>query len=259
MNCISPGTIPTRAASGIKDFDAMLKHNQAVSCDEIYANSQTDHTNPKFVSAFSLEFTKNPEHWDRVHGVWGFAKDFGLAGFRIGVYFNRGRRWQEQIGETAKFSPFDTLNGRVVSNLLEEDGAKGRELMNLFQERLTRQHDTIAGALEREGIPRVENSSTASLFFFLDLRKWLDRPIPRPKGAEALESDELLLTGPECAEGEGRLFCYFRHKGVLLTPGQKLFTKKPGFFRMCYTAAEEDAVQCAVKLMGTVLRELGSM
>ncbi|WP_210395506.1 enoyl-ACP reductase FabI [Motiliproteus sediminis] len=33
VNCISPGTIPTRAASGIKDFDAMLKHNEEVSCD----------------------------------------------------------------------------------------------------------------------------------------------------------------------------------------------------------------------------------
>ncbi|WP_207062574.1 enoyl-ACP reductase FabI [Motiliproteus sp. SC1-56] len=33
VNCISPGTIPTRAASGIKDFDAMLEHNQEMSCD----------------------------------------------------------------------------------------------------------------------------------------------------------------------------------------------------------------------------------
>jgi len=33
VNCISPGTIPTRAASGIKDFDAMLSHNQEMSCD----------------------------------------------------------------------------------------------------------------------------------------------------------------------------------------------------------------------------------
>ncbi len=33
VNCISPGTIATRAASGIKDFDIMLKHNQEYSCD----------------------------------------------------------------------------------------------------------------------------------------------------------------------------------------------------------------------------------
>jgi len=33
VNCISPGTIATRAASGIKDFDAMLAHNLAMSCD----------------------------------------------------------------------------------------------------------------------------------------------------------------------------------------------------------------------------------
>jgi len=33
VNCISPGTIHTRAASGIKDFDAMVQHNLDVSCD----------------------------------------------------------------------------------------------------------------------------------------------------------------------------------------------------------------------------------
>lgn len=33
VNCISPGTIRTRAAGGIKDFDAMLEHNQRHACD----------------------------------------------------------------------------------------------------------------------------------------------------------------------------------------------------------------------------------
>lgn len=33
VNCLSPGTIHTRAAGGIKDFDAMVQHNLDVSCD----------------------------------------------------------------------------------------------------------------------------------------------------------------------------------------------------------------------------------
>ena len=33
VNCISPGTIHTRAAGGIKDFDAMVQHNLDVSFD----------------------------------------------------------------------------------------------------------------------------------------------------------------------------------------------------------------------------------
>ncbi|WP_415912936.1 enoyl-ACP reductase FabI [Neptuniibacter sp. QD37_11] len=33
VNCISPGTIPTRAAGGIKDFDAMLEHSIEQACD----------------------------------------------------------------------------------------------------------------------------------------------------------------------------------------------------------------------------------
>ncbi len=33
VNCISPGTIATRAASGIKDFDSMLRYNQEKAVD----------------------------------------------------------------------------------------------------------------------------------------------------------------------------------------------------------------------------------
>lgn len=33
VNCISPGTIATRAAGGIKDFDAMLEYNQHKAVD----------------------------------------------------------------------------------------------------------------------------------------------------------------------------------------------------------------------------------
>lgn len=33
VNSISPGTIATRAAGGIKDFDAMLQHNEEMACD----------------------------------------------------------------------------------------------------------------------------------------------------------------------------------------------------------------------------------
>lgn len=33
VNCISPGTIATRAAAGIKDFQALLDHNQQAACD----------------------------------------------------------------------------------------------------------------------------------------------------------------------------------------------------------------------------------
>jgi len=33
INCISPGTIATRAAGGVKDFNTMLQHNKQLSCD----------------------------------------------------------------------------------------------------------------------------------------------------------------------------------------------------------------------------------
>lgn len=68
VNCISPGTIPTRAAGGIKDFDAMLKHNQEVSCDnKLPTTEEVGNAALYFLSDLSKGVTGQIHYVD--HGV----------------------------------------------------------------------------------------------------------------------------------------------------------------------------------------------
>lgn len=55
--------------------------------DEIYCHSQLDGSTTPFTSAVTLEAYR--EFADRIHVVWGFAKDFGLSGFRTGFVLSK--------------------------------------------------------------------------------------------------------------------------------------------------------------------------
>ena len=68
VNCISPGTIKTRAAGGIRDFDALLKHNQEYSCDgRLPTIEEVGKTALYFLSTLSSGVTGQIHYVD--HGV----------------------------------------------------------------------------------------------------------------------------------------------------------------------------------------------
>lgn len=68
VNCISPGTIPTRAAGGIKDFDTMIEHNLAQSCDGLLPTiEEVGNSTLYFLSDLSSGVTGQIHYVD--HGV----------------------------------------------------------------------------------------------------------------------------------------------------------------------------------------------
>ncbi len=68
VNCISPGPIQTRAASGIKNFDAMLEHDAKMSCDgELTTIDEVGNASLYFLSDLSRGVTGTIHYVD--HGV----------------------------------------------------------------------------------------------------------------------------------------------------------------------------------------------
>ena len=68
VNCISPGTIATRAAGGIKDFDKMLEINKEMSCDgELPTIDEVGNAALYFMSDLSQGVTGQIHYVD--HGV----------------------------------------------------------------------------------------------------------------------------------------------------------------------------------------------
>ena len=54
--------------------------------DESDASVDDSSASKGFPNALSLSSVPDP---DRLHVVWGFSKDFGLSGFRVGVFITK--------------------------------------------------------------------------------------------------------------------------------------------------------------------------
>lgn len=232
--------------------------------DEIYACSQVKNRDA-FVSALSLDaYQRYP---DRIHVTWGLSKDFGLAGFRAGFIISKSQIVQKALhdGECAAslcwFSPFVTTNYYMLQKLFLDaqgnpDPQLANEAMALYQSLLENQYNEAAAHLKEGNIVYYPENNGA-MFFWLDLRSYLDRVPESVSDAGALCTEIYSHDDPR----ERRLLNYIGEgvggrAGVLLVRGQECFNDEPGFFRLCYTAEELDRVTLGIDNMIQALEEL---
>mmetsp|Transcript_9023 Transcript_9023/g.23175 ORF Transcript_9023/g.23175 Transcript_9023/m.23175 type:complete len:476 (+) Transcript_9023:58-1485(+) len=204
--------------------------NLHVISDEIYANSIFGESGRRaFISALDLEpqllrmglsqFVSN-----NLHVVFGFTKDFGAAGLRIGCLHTRNAQlikawnalgYQCAISTHTQYAFTRILrNQTFVAHFLAENAAA-----------LRKTHGALTSALERANISYQDSS--AGLFVWIDLRHLLETP--------SFESERTLWQrlAQDCR--------------VLLSPGQFFHSKEPGFFRLCFAWMDPDALSVAVE------------
>ncbi|MGW1200810.1 aminotransferase class I/II-fold pyridoxal phosphate-dependent enzyme [Streptomyces sp. NPDC002536] len=266
---------------------ALTETGMHIISDEMYAHSQIEGADLPFVSALDLDAYQDIEDArERVHVVWGFAKDFGLSGFKAGVVISRSPVVHAAMKGTAStetyawFSPFDSLKHFVVGRLLTTP-APGKSyalaLMDEYKKLLTGAFRQVRGALDEAGIPYVfREGQNPAQFFWLDLRDHLpvspvllrpetgphfpaDGQIPAQFTGEARKPGGVALpvvfTDINTAE-EWLRWYIATEANVLLLPGQTLSCAEPGYFRLCYTAFETPAVVAAVQRIGVALAPL---
>jgi aspartate/methionine/tyrosine aminotransferase len=229
--------------------------------DEIYAHCQMQgRPGPPFRSALALPAALR--HPDRVHVVWGFAKDFGLSGFRAGAIASRHAALHTAVRGSAGvgFSPLPSSNEWFLRKLFASprDGRGptwADRLMAELAPRLSASRDAVAAALDRCGIPHLARTH-AALFFWLDLRRWL--PPASSSGLLAADRPALrsshLLDGLAADPRERALYeRLIARARVSLLPGGTLETPEPGFFRLCFTAEPTESVVEAVDRIAAAL------
>ena len=266
---------PRELLERILRWAAEEKGMQVIS-DEIYAHCQMPHLGgPPFVSALALPAAL--AHPERVHAVWGFAKDFGLSGFRAGVVVSRSKSLHDAVREAAGagFSPLTSSNTWFLRKLFVSppgggdptdsidpadptdptDLAWADRMMKTLGTRLAASHSRVTEALDRRKIPRFRGTHAAQ-FMWLDLRRWLppvssgDRDTERFQGLAGVELLDELTMDPR----ERALYLRLFHEArVSLLPGGTLNTPEPGFFRLCYTAEPVGTVIEAVNRIADAL------
>lgn len=230
-----------------------------IICDELYCHSQIDRNGADYKSAFALNaYSIDP---NRVHVAWGFAKDFGLSGFKAGFAITTNQTVHDHIRGASErygwFSPFDSLKNFMIGNLLSaQEGQLVRDAMDVYQQRLTAGFNTIQTMFD--GVPDIITyaPTRAAQFFWLDLRAYLDRvPVNMNYSLKNIE----LLRHPESADPENDLLTYLAETAYIqLLPGQTLSCVEPGFYRLCFTCEPPEVVEAAVSRMITALEALPS-
>ncbi|MFD7411669.1 aminotransferase class I/II-fold pyridoxal phosphate-dependent enzyme [Kitasatospora purpeofusca] len=240
--------------------------------DEIYCHSQVDGVRVPFTNAFALDaYRRAPE---RIHVVWGFAKDFGLSGFRTGFVVSKYGPVQRAMLGTAGieekkhpmswFTPVDSLKQYVLGALLETTvNGTGSELytdyaMRRYRELLSASFERVKDRLVARGIEFVHTEGdNPAQFFWLDLTAYLGKVPPNgPHGVTPLPFTENSGVNSE----ELKLFNYLASSPteVTLLPGETMHSPAPGYFRLCFTAYQPEVVCEAIDRVADALAALGS-
>jgi aspartate/methionine/tyrosine aminotransferase len=194
--------------------DVATTHSVDVIADEIYAHS-----------TYGAEFTSLVGE-QAVHAVWGFAKDFGLSGLKVGVLHTRDPRVRAAARALAYFAPVSTHTQALLTNLLSDKDWVA-EFLAESRRRLRASATATMDLLTAGGIGYVEPAGGFSLW--IDLRQYL------PEAGEHELWQRILRSGR-----------------VNILPGNAFACPEPGWFRLCH-ATEADTVATGVTRLSRVL------
>ncbi len=198
-----------------------------VIADEVYGNSVFG---PDLFTPLSA-LTGQVLPPDRVHTVWGFAKDFGLPGLKVGVLHTTDPAVRAAARELAYFAPVSTDTQAMLCSLLAGQ-AWTDAFLAAARARLGDSYARIAGLLDKYRIGYLP--AAAGFSVWIDLGRWL--PEPGFGGETALWH---------------RLWDEAR---VNILPGTEFHCPEPGWFRVCH-ATEPATVTEAVGRLARLLEE----
>ncbi|KAL4458929.1 hypothetical protein ABPG75_013794 [Micractinium tetrahymenae] len=165
-----------------------------------------------------------------VHLVYGLSKDWCASGLRVGLLYSRNTCLQMALNSIAAFAGVSNHTQWVLAQVLG-DHEWAVSFLQQNQRALEGSYDSLAAALEEEGIPFLP--AVGGMFAWIDLRRWLPEPT-----WEA----ELAFWQRICNEAK-----------IILTPGKDFHAAEPGFFRLCFAWMPPEALPEAVHRLKRVL------
>jgi aspartate/methionine/tyrosine aminotransferase len=176
--------------------------NLHVILDEIYAESLMPG-----VAHFSGLGLKS----DLVHVVYGFAKDFGLSGYKVGVLHSENREVMRAVQDSTYFYSVSMETQRTLAGLLAHPALGG--FLEAMRQRLAAAYRDTAGELAAHGISSLPVEG--GIVMWLDLRVFLRSP--------SFDAERVLFDG------------VFERGRVNISPGRVFHCSEPGWFRLCFT------------------------
>jgi aspartate/methionine/tyrosine aminotransferase len=169
----------------------------------------------------------------RLHVIYGFGKDWGLSGMKLGVLITRNQQVRSRCQAMAHISAPSSLAQHVARHLLDDDQWV-TDFIDRNQQQLASASEAFAGVLRSYGVPLVE--ADAGLFLWVNLSRLLSEATFE---AEA-ELAETLKT----------------RWHVALAAGQRFASDRPGWFRLCF-ALPQSSRPAAINALQAFFNDAG--
>ena len=184
------------------------ERNLEIITDEIYALTNFYNKQHKTLLNYAGDYT------DHIHFLYGLAKDFTLAGLKVGIFYSENKDVVEAMKLLSYFHCTSSLTQRFAERLLGDE-----EFVSSFLTENNKRLLSIKSKIKK-GLPELKCiDGDSGLFFLIDLRNYMSEP---------------------SLAGEKELFDrLLKDYKIFLTPGQRLGMDIPGFFRLCFSKKTE--------------------
>ncbi len=206
---------------GIVNF--AKKNKLEIISDEIYALTRMDEGKHQSIYNFSQDYK---EH---IHFMYGLAKDFSLAGLKVGVFYSENKELVKAMATLTYFHNINSLTQRFLEKFISNFDWINNFLKTNNQ-RLKVTKDKIIS-----GLPQLKTfHGESGLFVFIDLREYLLEP--------TFESEMNLFS---------KLLNTYK---IFLTPGKELGLSIPGYFRLCFAKEPQNVDELISRLKKFLIR-----
>ncbi len=206
----------------LTDIIAFAKEKKLeIITDEIYALTRMD--NGKHNSLMKI----GKDYDEHIHFMYGLAKDFTLAGFKVGIFYSKNEKLVNAMKTLSYFHCVSSLTQKSSAKLLSDF-----EFIDLYLEennkRLRETKNLIISSLPE--LKYIDGDS--GLFFLVDFRKFLKE---------------------QSFEEERKLWRTLIHDyKISLSCGQDMGINEAGFFRLCFSKSK-DSVNELIKRLKVIL------
>ena len=201
-----------------------LRNSIHLICDEIYFLSVYDKQHD-YKNVLSLP--KITKYLDIVHVLYGFSKDFALAGFRCGFVISFNKKVQKCLLQTSLMTAVPSFAQYIAGQILQDEKWIDEFVeVNYKEMRLARENMLN----EFTGYDIKYVSGSCGIFLAINFQSYLE---------------------DVSFKSEHKLFEQFFKNGIYITPGQPLDFKEPGWFRVVF--AKKLVLREGLKRMKQVL------
>lgn len=190
-------------------------NNLELISDEIYALSI--HDGRKHISLYQ----KAKNAGIKTHFLYGMAKDFCLAGLKVGFFYTDDQELLGSMQNLSYFHPVSTQTQILIGNLLNDHNFLNRYIPQ-NQKRLAE-------------IPHLLNSQLP-MFDFLPTNAGLFTLLDLTQYCKTFEQED---------EYFKKFLNYIK---VNMTPGMALGLDKPGYFRVCFGRTKEEILEFIIRM-----------